>query len=162
MNDEIKEILAYFEKYVKTTYMHDSEPMLNWKDLKIVLDYITNLQQENQELNKENEKWWAIIKDNEQEIKDLCLENSKLEQENERLKETIKENTVLVKDENGNYQECNINPLDYKSRIEKAVEYLKERESNTDEYIKTINMSRNCYIIEQEEVIDILNGRSDE
>ena len=52
--------------------------------------------------------------------------------------------------------------VDYKSRIEKAVEYLKERERNTEEYIKTINMSRNCYIMEQEEVIDILNGRSDE
>lgn len=50
MNDEIKEILAYFEEYVKITDMHDSEPMLNWKDLKIVLDYITNLQQENERL----------------------------------------------------------------------------------------------------------------
>ena len=51
MNDEIKEILAYFEEYVKITDMHDSEPMLNWKDLKIVLDYITNLQQELEKRN---------------------------------------------------------------------------------------------------------------
>ena len=50
MKDEIKEILVYFEEYVKTTDMHYSEPMLNWKDLKIVLDYITNLQQENERL----------------------------------------------------------------------------------------------------------------
>lgn len=50
MKDEIKEILAYFEEYVKITDMHDSEPMLNWKDLKIVLDYITNLQEENEKL----------------------------------------------------------------------------------------------------------------
>ena len=35
MNDEIKNILAYFEEYVKTIDMHDSEPMLNWKDLKL-------------------------------------------------------------------------------------------------------------------------------
>lgn len=54
MNDEIKEILAYFEEYVKITYMHDSEPMLNWKDLKIVLDYITNLQQE---LQRKDNNW---------------------------------------------------------------------------------------------------------
>lgn len=50
MNEETKEILAYFEEYVKITDMHDSEPMLNWKDLKIVLDYITNLQEENTDL----------------------------------------------------------------------------------------------------------------
>ena len=50
MKNEIKEILAYFEEYVKTTDMHYSEPMLNWKDLKIVLDYITNLQEENEDL----------------------------------------------------------------------------------------------------------------
>lgn len=42
MNKEIKEILSYFEKYVKTIDMHDSEPMVNWKDLKIVLDYIND------------------------------------------------------------------------------------------------------------------------
>lgn len=54
MNNEIKEILAYFEEYVKITDMHDSEPMLNWKDLKIVLDYITNLQQEKDNLYLDN------------------------------------------------------------------------------------------------------------
>ena len=53
MTNEVKEILAYFEKYIKITYMHDSEPMLNWKDLKIVLDYITNLQEENKRLKEE-------------------------------------------------------------------------------------------------------------
>jgi hypothetical protein len=52
MTNDIKEILAYFEQYVKITNMHDSEPMLNWKDLKIVLDYITNLQEENEQLKE--------------------------------------------------------------------------------------------------------------
>ena len=45
MNKEIKEILNYMKQYVENIYEHDSEPMLNWKDLKIVLDYITNLQE---------------------------------------------------------------------------------------------------------------------
>ena len=66
MNDEIKEILAYFEEYVKIIDMHDSEPMLNWKDLKIVLDYITNLQQENEGLKQANkileENWLHYMK----------------------------------------------------------------------------------------------------
>lgn len=54
MKDEIKEILAYFEEYVKIIDMHDSEPMLNWQDLKIVLDYINNLEEEIKYLQKEN------------------------------------------------------------------------------------------------------------
>ena len=40
LNDEYE-----LTKSVKITDMHDSEPMLNWKDLKIVLDYITKLEQ---------------------------------------------------------------------------------------------------------------------
>ena len=82
MNNEIKEILAYFEEYVKITDMHDSEPMLNWKDLKIVLDYIINLQQENQELN-DSVVWW-----------------------------------------NNRFNAVERNNRDYKTRIEKAVEYM--------------------------------------
>lgn len=84
MNDDIKEFNE--EKYVE---------MLENGEL---YDYITNLQQENEKLNKENEKWWAIIKDYEQEIKDLCLENSKLEQENERLKNIINELKEWIRD----------------------------------------------------------------
>lgn len=54
MKDEIKEILAYCNEYIKNTDMHYSEPMLNWKDLKMLLDYITNLQQENERLKETN------------------------------------------------------------------------------------------------------------
>lgn len=61
MNKEIKEILAYFEKYVKISDMHDSEPMLNWKDLKIVLDYITNLQEENETLKEDLEVYKNLL-----------------------------------------------------------------------------------------------------
>lgn len=42
-----------------------------------------------------------------------------LQQENKQLKEIIKENTILVKDEYGNYQECNIKPLEMKQKYEK-------------------------------------------
>lgn len=48
MNEEktqINEILNYIQEYVKDTWQHDSEPMLNFKDLEILLDYITNLQE---------------------------------------------------------------------------------------------------------------------
>jgi hypothetical protein len=42
-----------------------------------------------------------------------------LQQENKQLKEIIKENTILVKDEYGDYQECNIKPLEMKQKYEK-------------------------------------------
>lgn len=66
MNEDIKEVLAYFEEYIRITDMHDSEPMLNWKDLKIVLDYITNLQKDlkyQKEAEQEyNEKHTKLMK----------------------------------------------------------------------------------------------------
>lgn len=49
-----------------------------------------------------------------------CIE--KLQQENKQLREIIKENTILVKDEYGDYQECNINPLGMKQKYEKQVD----------------------------------------
>ena len=48
---------------------------------------------------------------------------------------------------------------DYKSRIEKAVEYIKEqpkRELSVDSYFKFEDL------VEFDELLDILNGRSDE
>lgn len=45
-----------------------------------------------------------------------------LQQENQQLKEIIKQNTILVKDEYGDYQECNINPLEMKQKYEKQVD----------------------------------------
>lgn len=49
-----------------------------------------------------------------------CIDE--LQQENKQLKRIIKENTILVKDEYGDYQECNINPLRMKQKYEKQVD----------------------------------------
>ena len=61
-----------------------------------------------------------------------------LQRENKQLKEIIKENTILVKDEYGDYQECNVNPLEMKQKYEKQVENwnkLKDHlENKIDEY----------------------------
>ena len=54
-----------------------------------------------------------------------------LQQENKQLKEIIKENTILVKDEYGNYQECNIKPLEMKQKYEK----LKNNWNKLKEYL---------------------------
>ena len=67
-----------------------------------------------------------------------CEKLEKLQQENKQLKEIIKENTILVKDEYGDYQECNIKPLEMKQKYEKLKdnwnklkEWLKEYEEGT-------------------------------
>lgn len=52
-------------------------------------------------------------------LRDMVLE---LQEKNEQLKEIIKENTILVKDEYGNYQECNINPLEIKQKYDKQLD----------------------------------------
>ena len=75
MTNELKEILSYFEEYIKIIDMHDSEPMLNWKDLKIVLDYITNLQ----EIIKQRDK------DIETLLKTIKVDNSKIDKAIEYL-----------------------------------------------------------------------------
>lgn len=55
-----------------------------------------------------------------------------IEQENKQLKEIIKENTILVKDEYGDYQECNIKPLEMKQKYEK----LKDNWNKLKKYIR--------------------------
>lgn len=40
---DLNKVLNYMKQYVENKYEHDSEPMLNWKDLKLVLDEIERL-----------------------------------------------------------------------------------------------------------------------
>jgi len=162
MNNQIKEILEFKENadYKK----------LSCDEIAILKDYITNLQ-------KENEKWFAVAKDFEMEAHDLWNKNNELEQELEEYKDTetyskrflykankdrlnanldlIKENEML-KDAQKNFEKQFIKEMDYKSRIEKAVEYIKE---NAKYQKATINNNKyySEYLINQ--VLDILNGK---
>lgn len=118
MNDEIKEILN------KLQYGFCSE--LTYEKL---LDYITNLQQENERLKKDNK----ILKQNNiNEVLrndfDMCVKDLK------------KANKKIEKLE------------DYKSRIEKAIEYIKEKARN------------NCWIdqFEASDLIKLLRGENNE
>lgn len=108
MNNEIKEIL-----YVLKHIVIGRASRLTCREADKLLDYITNLQQENHELKSKLE----------------CYENGayysskvdELEQENERLKEKTKEQSLLLIDYQDMEQRYNI----YKYRCEKAVEYIK-------------------------------------
>lgn len=54
---DLNKVLNYMKQYVENKYEHDSEPMLNWKDLKLVLEEIERLNNIINEFNKliENE-----------------------------------------------------------------------------------------------------------
>lgn len=83
MNDEIKEILDNIKNKYEDYYVQD---IVSGNDLKQLLDYITNLQQEN---------------------------------------ERLKENNLDMQEEMARtWQKCD----DYKSRCEKAIEYIKNCE----------------------------------
>lgn len=138
MNDEIKEILEYLK-----TMSSENEPdiELSRKEIKILLYYITNLQQENERLEHEN----------------FCL----------REYLVINKKSIpndLTKDKN--FMEIIDMPTyeDYKSRCEKADEFINENtelEHDGDDYgymewINIINMDTMTFI---NNLSDILNGR---
>lgn len=115
MDDEIKEILDEMK------FMQEKKVKFYSLDIcqsKLLLNYITNLQQENEELKK-NQRYY----------KNGVFS---LEYDKETMSDMID---------------------DYKSRVEKAVEYIREE-------IK--DMPENGCRIRLNEVLNILNGRSDE
>ena len=145
MNDEIKEILDKLKDgnwYDELDLTGEMWIKLRWEETHLLLDYINNLREENKELKQENERLKGSI----QQLK-----------HNYNLLTTLIENgeSMTQKFENGLTQK------DYKSRIEKAVEYLDSHkiklshsfdEPDCDYWIAT----------NPQVIIDILNGRSDE
>lgn len=161
LQDDYQEQYTY-EYNLRKQLQHDLEKAndIIEKDrqfYKCRMDEYVELKKENEFLKLNNPEMniehFRIVKENKRKIDNL-------RKENERLKEIIKDNTILVKDENGNYQECNINPLDYKSRCEKAKEYI-----NHENFKRTIlvgvgtkKYTRNIL----DNVLNILNGSDEE
>ena len=54
---EIKEILEFLKVGINKLCISKPDFSISYNDVKILLDYITNLQQENQELN-DSVVWW--------------------------------------------------------------------------------------------------------
>lgn len=116
MTEEIKEILEYYQKDIDKFeyYMSDyndeqlkttfSKNYQRYKNHKILLNYITNLQKENQSLKEklnckeyfsstmpENTEFVILTKENyDRQQKDLALENITLKSRNEKAVEYIK------------------------------------------------------------------------
>ena len=132
MNNEIKEILDRIE-----TASEIFDCLLKPEECTELLDFITNLKQDN--------TMYAQLKDEyEEEIKDL-------QQENERLKHDINIfKNDKVYERLGKLIEEN---EDYKSRCEKASEYIKE---NTEEYRHDMDLKDKRLNVNTTEFIDNL------
>lgn len=107
MTEEIKRILNEFNSHIE---YDESMCCLSIKEVKALLDYITNLQQENEFLKLNNPEMniehFRIVKENKRKIDNL-------RKENEKLKENLCKNIV--------YERWYIH---YKSRFEKTIEYI--------------------------------------
>lgn len=142
MSDEIKEIL-YLQEYIDK-YKNDEKAiingnrlttpaMLDYIETKEILDYITNLQEELEEQKRIEQADFKIIQN--------------LEEENERFKNDIEDISVSHFSLFKRYE-------DYKSRCEKAVEYIKEHIRIDDEYPAYMEM----LVEEKNELLNILTG----
>ena len=136
-NDEIKEILEILKKCYDLKD-ENFDNYISLYQLGLLLDYITNLQQENSNLKFSNQalnnelglKLYELdhLDEKRNELKkDELKEYVKLQQENERLKE-IKPCMI-------NFQECYV-VKDYKSRCEKASEYNNQIIKDTKDFYR--------------------------
>lgn len=141
MNKEINTIIANLEGCIG---MFDY--LLTPTESNLLVSYIEELQQENKKINGAIQTYDILLKANVEENKQLkeelectigIVEHNRIISEKNKeihqLKRIIKENTILVKDEYGDYQECNINPLRMKQKYEKQVDNWNKLKA----YIKT-------------------------
>ena len=152
MNDEIKELI----EELKDCYGIAMPKQEYFGDIKGIEDYITNLEEELEEY-KDTETYSKrfLYKAN----KDRLNANLELLQENERLKTKAKEQSLLLID----YQDMEQKLENYKSRIEKAVEYIEQYDGHIEGYYYSKEHKR--FLVEEnvkDELLNILNGRSDE
>lgn len=133
MNDEIKEILESSRKIIKSNRENGFDRIIMLgDDIDKLLDYITNLQQENEELKK-NQRYY----------KNGVFS---LEYDKETLSDMVD---------------------DYKSRIEKTVEYIKNKlSSETYQHLKKLyddidSIEEIWEDYEFEDLLNILQNGSD-
>ena len=55
IENDLDKVLNYMKRYVENVYEHDSEIMLNWKDIQLVLEEIERLAKEVEKLEKVNQ-----------------------------------------------------------------------------------------------------------
>lgn len=153
MNEEILKYIDQFV-YVDQTY---NDIKLSKIDTKLILDYITNLQQENEKLKQilHNITINGVEEEN-TSVLDLIKEN-------ERLKEIEKEHKNCTRKHW--QQKCfehSANEKIYKSIIYKAIELINKRKEEQDNGIGWVEMRTEDYFEECDEVLNILKGSDEE
>ena len=151
MNDEIKEILDKIQNVVNhKEASYNALVETKAEDYKLLLDYITNLQQDNE--------MYAQLKDEyEEEIKEL-------QQENERLKELNENASKVCMAEHKYGVDKAEEARDYKSRCEKAIEYNNQLIKDTKDFYRPttdIIYSGDCLIDIAKNNINILQNGSE-
>lgn len=135
MEEEIKEVLDNFEKYEARYILHnETQFIITHREIQILLDYITNLQEENEKL------------------KELC---NKYEEEHS----TAFKLWTMKMEEMPCYEEF----MNYKSRNEKAIEYCNYNDESLytfePDYDYEENMIDNYEPSNfREDLLNILNG----
>lgn len=176
MKDEIKEISDNIRKIIKSNREDNFNRVIyDCDSLEKLLDYITTLQ----ELVKQyedpedltlfhmwlDEKAKDKMKQLQREIKNLKQINEEhrelngeLREENERLKikcDFLANKKMLEFDKNAKQLKIKaVEQIDYKTRNEKAINCINHYATENDDYSK-------LYSTEEEELLEILQGKSD-
>lgn len=134
MTEEIKEILENFKIY-ETRYKlyNETQFIITHREINKLSDYITNLQQKLQMAND-------TLDTHNELIEKLYQENERLEENNQAMQEEMARTWKMTDD--------------YKSRCEKAIEYIKMYKCDYSPYELTDSAIRN--------VLNILNGSDEE
>jgi len=61
MNRDLDYVLNYMVKYTQDRFMQDSEPMLNHRDIELVLKHIRELEQKNEQLKEKIKELNGVI-----------------------------------------------------------------------------------------------------
>lgn len=145
MKDEIKEILEYIQKYTdeyETTNLTEIRALqMGYVDTVLLLDYITNLQEENEELREDNFAYHQLMK----------MQN-KREYRSKFLKDFQKEHGRNVFPD---YDEIYKRYDNYKTRNDKAVDML-------NLIIPELWNISNAMTYKIQDVRRVLQGKSDE
>ena len=162
MKDEIKEILEYLKNYDYSQVFADEGcddtpyKLFDENEAKTLLDYITNLE-------KIEREYSAILSENaelENKITNLQEENKRLECRLEDEYKNYKRAIEYLHEENKELKadygtKAQIERDTYKTRNEKAINCINHYATENDDYSK-------LYSIEEEELLEILQGKSDE
>lgn len=142
MNDEIKEILDKINNVVNhKEASYNALVETKAEDYKLLLDYITNLQQENDMLKQG-------VKDTYDTSQEMLAEK---QQEIERLKAQLYGCDELLENDTRTIE-------DYKSRLDKAIEYINEHIRIDAEYPSYMEM----HVEERDNLLNILQNGSEE